>query len=449
MCDYIFFEDDAMTMSATISTISKTTTNRYKSHKSLQVVNICSKLLKNVAIRSILGEKTRKETGNDHYGRALHSARNCQSSEGIRIQGKGYASQGHHQRYQGRWSVESASSRLSTVPQFTQQQIKNAGIHQLQFNSVAIRQLSTDWTPGDNCLSSCYLFSFYNVAQQFATPGVKTGGGRECMSFMNNIINEESLILRKRYLHICDNNILAAFLLYIFEEHYNIEGAIANMEDREERTLIYTGNTLVKYLYNICSSDEAFNAAHFLATKGFIAMWWANTDDKKTPRASRPFCIEYNNSYVTAYSRPYNEERDRLKMEQWERREQSSPAPIEKPRKIKLENKYKTEASRLDIQKKRAIKLGLPATLTLDEWIATLDYFNWTCAYCQGKYTVIEHFTPLAHGKGTIKENCVPACHACNSLKGTYHPSQITDPTLIAGIERVYEFIASLEGEVL
>ena len=38
----------------------------------------------------------------------------------------------------------------------------------------------------------------------------------------------------------------------------------------------------------------------------------------------------------------------------------------------------------------------LPATLTLPQWIATLDYFAWTCAYCQEQpYKLMEHFDAI------------------------------------------------------
>jgi hypothetical protein len=43
-----------------------------------------------------------------------------------------------------------------------------------------------------------------------------------------------------------------------------------------------------------------------------------------------------------------------------------------------------------------ARKYGLSATLTLEEWLATLAHFHWKCAYCQSApYTVLEHFEPM------------------------------------------------------
>jgi 5-methylcytosine-specific restriction endonuclease McrA len=65
-----------------------------------------------------------------------------------------------------------------------------------------------------------------------------------------------------------------------------------------------------------------------------------------------------------------------------------------------------------------AYKYGKPATLTLKEWLQTLNHFNWTCVYCgQRRYTDIEHFIPVARGGGTTRDNCVPACRCCNVRK--------------------------------
>jgi 5-methylcytosine-specific restriction endonuclease McrA len=244
---------------------------------------------------------------------------------------------------------------------------------------------------------------------------------------MQNIISDDSIILKKQFLHICDNNLIAALLLAIIEKHNDNEEVCAQMEDREKRARLYTGNTLAQHIYNIGSPDNVIEAMHFLAKKGFINMWWVNAGDK-TPTSNRLFYAIYNDAYITTYSKPYLEEQMRLKMARWSDNEQepSKSTPTRKPRKSQPENQYKTEASRVALQISRAEKLGLPATLTLEQWITTLNHFQWKCAYCQGPYTLIEHFIPLAHGKGTTADNCVPACHKCNSQKGTYHPSQIT-----------------------
>lgn len=79
------------------------------------------------------------------------------------------------------------------------------------------------------------------------------------------------------------------------------------------------------------------------------------------------------------------------------------------------------EADRLFVQRQRTLSIGLPSTLTLEEWTATIRHFNGRCAYCMIKpYYSLDHIIPLEHGGGTTSENCVPACVSCNSKKGTH-----------------------------
>ena len=266
---------------------------------------------------------------------------------------------------------------------------------------------------------------------------------------MTIIISEDALILKKRFLHICDNNLIATLLLYQFEHDDDTEDARAGLENRETNVWFYNDERLAKRLYNLFSCEEINKACQFLTEKGFISTWW-HKDNNTQPSSKRFYYVQYNAGLVSKASEPYEEEQwlqQQLRYAQREKSGEVSEIPSPKPRNIKLENRYKTEASRVALQNNRAAKLGLPATLTLEQWIVTLDHFNWVCAYCQGKYTVIEHFVPLSHGKGTEKDNCVPACHKCNSHKGTRHPSQITDIGLTAGIKGIYKYIASLESE--
>ena len=44
---------------------------------------------------------------------------------------------------------------------------------------------------------------------------------------------------------------------------------------------------------------------------------------------------------------------------------------------------YIREAMRVWTQLQRSMDAGLEATLTVDEWIATLKSFDGRCAYCQ------------------------------------------------------------------
>ena len=98
------------------------------------------------------------------------------------------------------------------------------------------------------------------------------------------------------------------------------------------------------------------------------------------------------------------------------------------------------EAEKVKRHNKRALELGLPATLTIEGWIGILNHYQWGCAYCfdrrfygdSGNYDVLEHIIPLTFpDSGTTHLNCVPSCYKCNSLKGAYHPDRMPK-----GIER-------------
>lgn len=111
---------------------------------------------------------------------------------------------------------------------------------------------------------------------------------------------------------------------------------------------------------------------------------------------------------------------------------------------IEEDHNKRKEAKKVGFHVGRARALGLPATLTLDLWIDSLNHFGWKCAYCEtGAYDVFEHFVPTFHGGGTTQNNCVPACYSCNSRKRDLHPLTITGE-LQAAIARVSQYLQSL-----
>ena len=86
----------------------------------------------------------------------------------------------------------------------------------------------------------------------------------------------------------------------------------------------------------------------------------------------------------------------------------------------------KREYERVETHNERARQLGREATLTITQWMATLNFYGWRCAYCHGPYEALEHRKPLvALDGGTTAINCVPSCQSCNSRKGTRHPDEI------------------------
>ncbi|MCZ2077912.1 MAG: HNH endonuclease [Bryobacterales bacterium] len=77
--------------------------------------------------------------------------------------------------------------------------------------------------------------------------------------------------------------------------------------------------------------------------------------------------------------------------------------------------------------RRRARKLSLPDTFTVDDWHIALDYWRNLCAYCgsqQGLWNPMsaDHFIPLSSPDcpGTVPENMIPACQSCNASKHNY-----------------------------
>lgn len=66
----------------------------------------------------------------------------------------------------------------------------------------------------------------------------------------------------------------------------------------------------------------------------------------------------------------------------------------------------------------RAKGAGTEATLTLRQWIDTIEHFGGFCAYCQQEpFYDMEHFIAIDNGGGTTAQNCVPSCRKCNLEK--------------------------------
>ncbi|SRR5579883_1193724 len=111
--------------------------------------------------------------------------------------------------------------------------------------------------------------------------------------------------------------------------------------------------------------------------------------------------------------------------------------------------KYQHEEQQVRVHNERAHAAKQSGTLTLKEWLKTLELFGWRCAYCQGPYETFEHFLPLMHAGSTSAINCIPACKHSNSIKGKKHPNQLTSifpSERIARISTVLLLIAQQQG---
>lgn len=108
--------------------------------------------------------------------------------------------------------------------------------------------------------------------------------------------------------------------------------------------------------------------------------------------------------------------------------------------------RYAADFVKVGAARTRARKEGLPASLSDNDWLATLKFFNHRCAYCGGDYQCIEHFIPISRGGGSTITNCVPACYSCNSKKKDLHPYKESE--LIAkyfGVERLSKIMQYIE----
>lgn len=76
------------------------------------------------------------------------------------------------------------------------------------------------------------------------------------------------------------------------------------------------------------------------------------------------------------------------------------------------------EHDRVEGQLSQAQKFHVEATLTLVDWLHTLNHFRWQCAYCQSQpFQIMIHFVPLPDGGGTTSDNCVPCCYRCRRYR--------------------------------
>jgi 5-methylcytosine-specific restriction endonuclease McrA len=83
---------------------------------------------------------------------------------------------------------------------------------------------------------------------------------------------------------------------------------------------------------------------------------------------------------------------------------------------------YRRTKNKIDEYNREARKHGGQASLKVSEWLEKLRDTQGHCSYCQKDVglteLVIEHVIPLSRGGDNTAENVVPACAACNSLKG-------------------------------
>lgn len=105
-------------------------------------------------------------------------------------------------------------------------------------------------------------------------------------------------------------------------------------------------------------------------------------------------------------------------------------------------SKYIKEADRVSAHNQRVKELKLESGLTLSQWLATLDYFEWKCAYCKRGFAGIEHFLPISLNGGTTANNCLPSCQNCNHRKHDRHPDQLDSIFPAENLARIRQYLS-------
>lgn len=120
---------------------------------------------------------------------------------------------------------------------------------------------------------------------------------------------------------------------------------------------------------------------------------------------------------------------------------------------------FPLENSRIDKKRERRIitnqvhrakRIGQAASLTLEEWLATLNHFKVKCAFCRERsYEVLEHFIPVIHGGSTSVFNCIPACEICNAIKNEQLPHEFEQHFENACIQELLQYLEQKRKEWL
>jgi len=247
---------------------------------------------------------------------------------------------------------------------------------------------------------------------------------------------DHTVTLRHSFTLLCDNNHCAALLLDHFYEKTQLrQNYIAYAEGTHGYETVPGEdiNTPIDDLIEVMSSlftkEDIYIALQALQEKEYITCEII-TRRQLTPGAKTVEWLHYL-THIRTIDNDVTMLRSKLAPV-----EPAQPAKPVKPTvpetpipyNIPLEQQYRTEFARIKYHNRRASSIGLAATLTLEQWLKTLEHFDWKCSYCQELYTVIEHFVPLTIGEeGTTAANCIPACHKCNGLKGSDHPITISD----------------------
>lgn len=274
-------------------------------------------------------------------------------------------------------------------------------------------------------------------------------------------VSEPIAVLRKRFVTICNGNHCAAMMLDLFSatEATAREYTGDPRWGRDEEYNPFRSCTIVELtecFYGLFDDEKVMESFQFLINEEYITGHYTQEKYEKIPALYRQMKIRCQPNVVqeacNSYEAWFTTWEDRQTDDDHSSPPTQTPSPqpqLSEEEKAKIERQriINEEQSKVKSHNKRASKVKLEATLTLEQWIETLEYFKWKCAYCQvEKYAVLEHFIPINHGGGTTQRNCVPACHRCNGVKQAWNPLASYGPDLLSireGLERVRVYLES------
>lgn len=176
--------------------------------------------------------------------------------------------------------------------------------------------------------------------------------------------------------------------------------------------------------YNIENKEKknAHNREYRANNKEFVKeRWYANAEKYK--ERQRQYAIE-NAEKLKEKSKQFRDKhKEELKLKSKKYYEEHKQERIEYYKGYCERNPEKARIWALHKAKRRqARKRNLPATLTEQDWLDALEYFDNSCAYCgcDNERLFQEHVIPLSKDGYYTRSNIIPGCRKCNNNKTNY-----------------------------
>ena len=157
---------------------------------------------------------------------------------------------------------------------------------------------------------------------------------------------------------------------------------------------------------------------------------WCKVCDKNYREHNKDKLKEYyenNKDKIKEYMKEYNKEyrennKDKKKeyMKEYNKKyyENNKDSLTESRKEYREYNKDKIKGYN---HKRRALKLGNGGSYTKEQWLDTLEYFDYKCAYtgeCIKHSCHVEHIVPISKGGTSYIWNLVPSTASANCSKG-------------------------------